>query len=105
VREETILIVEDDPYELERSILLAKKAGFASFGVGNIEAARHLLENKRFDILLTDIFLRKMDEKMEGLQILSEALNLTQESFLLSCRLIQTKKSIKRLYDLVQCLP
>lgn len=81
MREDVILIVENNPYELESAVILAKKAGFVSFGVANVEAAKQLLDSRRIDILLTDIFLTDKPDGMEGLALISEAL-ATQNSIL-----------------------
>ncbi len=74
MQDEAILIVENNPYELESAIILAKKAGLSSFGVANTEAAIQLLEGRRFDILLTDIFLSENTNGLEGLTFIDDAL-------------------------------
>lgn len=73
-KEEVLLIVEDNAYELENYLLLGRKAGFACFGVGNIQAAKYFLESRRIDVLLSDIFLS--DKEADGLSVVKEAIQL-----------------------------
>ena len=69
-----MLIVEDNRYELDKYLLLAKKAGFSGFGVSNAEDAKAFLEENRVDVLLCDIFLR--DQIPVGLDLLTQALQI-----------------------------
>lgn len=76
-KQETLLIVEDDPYELESYLILAKKAGFDVLGVTSSQDAKYFLDKQRIDILITDIFLK--DHEPEGIALVREALSQQQQ--------------------------
>ena len=73
-KETVLLIVEDNAYELENYLLLTRKAGYVSFGVGNTQAARHFLESRCIDVLLCDVFLS--EKEADGLVLIKEAVQL-----------------------------
>lgn len=72
-RLESLLIVEDDPFELESYLFLANKAGYRSFGVGSFEEAQSFLESKKVEVLLTDIFLKEQNFHPYGLDLVEFA--------------------------------
>ncbi len=72
-REDVLLIVEDNSFELQSYMILAKNAGLKALGVSTIQDARKVLESCRVDILLTDMFLSAGSKSPEGLDLLEEA--------------------------------
>ncbi len=72
---ENMLLVEDISYELEAYVCLAKQAGFAVWGVRPKADALALLEQRPFDILISDVFLSETVQA-EGLDLLREAIFL-----------------------------
>jgi DNA-binding NtrC family response regulator len=71
-RKESLLLVEDHPSELENYGFLAKKAGYDVFCASNFESAMHFLENRRVDILISDLFLSPSSKSPEGLLVVRE---------------------------------
>lgn len=76
-KEDVLLIVEDNSYELENYLVFCKKAGFKSYGVSSLEAAKAVLESKRVDVLITDLHLSP--QASEGLQVIEEALHIQNQ--------------------------
>ncbi|MFI5360486.1 MAG: ATP-binding protein [Elusimicrobiota bacterium] len=54
----SILVVDDDPRDLEATLRILREAGFAPESVGSGDEALELLARKRFDLVVTDIVMR-----------------------------------------------
>jgi DNA-binding response OmpR family regulator len=61
------LAVDDEPGLLKMMTLALEQTGYAVTAVGDGTAARRLIQQERFDLLVTDIFLPDVD----GLQLIT----------------------------------
>ncbi|MBI2602851.1 MAG: sigma-54-dependent Fis family transcriptional regulator [Deltaproteobacteria bacterium] len=71
-----LLIVEDQAYELQSYVGLARKSGMTVIGVTNETSALQTLEKQKVDGLLTDIYLTDDRGVLEGITLVREALSL-----------------------------
>ena len=54
----SILIVDDDPRDLEATLRILREAGFTAESTGSGDEAVELLARRPFDLVVTDIVMR-----------------------------------------------
>ena len=75
----TILLVDDDPYILTGIGQSLENAGYQVTTAENGERALELLQESRFDLVITDLVM----EKIDGIQILKQAKELNPDSMVI----------------------
>ena len=96
VKNKKILLAEDDPFISEIYITYFKKAGFKIFHVKDGKECLLKLENEKFDLLMLDLLLPKID----GFEVLKKIKNKGKNIPVIVTSNISGKENIKKAMSL-----